>query len=60
MATPHVAGAAALLLARRPGLAPAAVARRLAATATKLGGTKGRRRSHEYGAGLLNLEAALS
>lgn len=59
MAAPHVSAAAALLLAKRPGLAPKAVASQLQATATKLGKVKGRRRSRQYGAGLLNLEAAL-
>lgn len=59
MAAPHVSAAAALLLAKRRDLAPKAVASKLQATATKLGKVKGRRRSRQYGAGLLNLEAAL-
>jgi serine protease len=58
MATPHVAAAAALVIAsrvlgRHPS--PAQVAARLVATATPLGGPSD---SHLYGAGLLNAAAA--
>ncbi len=58
MATPHVAAAAALVIAsrvlgRHPS--PARVAARLLATATPLGGPSD---SHLYGAGLLNAAAA--
>ena len=40
MATPHVAGAAALLLAKSPGLTPAQVIRKLTSSADRVAGAK--------------------
>ncbi|WP_256805943.1 S8 family serine peptidase [Bradyrhizobium sp. Bra64] len=61
MATPHVTGAAALVYINRPKSRAAglAVARRLIATATKLPAMRGRDFTQEYGAGLLDVAAAL-
>lgn len=61
MATPHVTGAAALVYinkskSRAAGLA---VARRLIATAIKLPAMRGRKFTPQYGAGLLDVAAAL-
>lgn len=61
MATPHVTGAAALVYinkakSRASGLA---VAKRLIATATKLPAMRGKDFTPEYGAGLLDVAAAL-
>lgn len=61
MATPHVTGAAALVYINKPksrasGLA---VARRLIATAIKLPAMRGKDFTPEYGAGLLDVAAAL-
>ncbi|WP_404350974.1 S8 family peptidase [Sutcliffiella horikoshii] len=53
MASPHVAGAAALLLAQNPNLTNVEVRERLRSTATNLGS------SFNYGYGVINLEAAL-
>jgi len=53
MASPHVAGGAALLLARSPRLTPASLKRRLTATAKRLG-----YRKTAQGGGLLQLRAA--
>ncbi|MGD6993500.1 S8 family peptidase [Sutcliffiella horikoshii] len=53
MASPHVAGAAALLLAQNPDLTNVEVRERLRSTATNLGS------SFNYGYGVINLEAAL-
>jgi subtilisin family serine protease len=57
MATPHVAGAAALVLAKSPGLTPAQVIRKLTASADRVAGAK--KGSAAYGAGRLNCEKAL-
>jgi Subtilase family len=58
MATPHVAAAAALLLAKEPGLSPSDVRKRLMDTADRVSGQT--RRNPEYGAGRLNIAAALA
>lgn len=58
MATPLVAGAAALLLAKRPGLSPAQVISRLTRAADRVAGAK--RGSPSYGAGRLNVRALLT
>lgn len=60
MATPHVSAAAALLAARNPDWTPEQVAQRLKATATKLRAMGGKKRTAQFGAGLLNLKDALS
>lgn len=60
MATPHVAAAAALVFAKNPGFTAKQVGDKLKATATKLAAMKGKKTTHEFGAGLLNLLAALS
>lgn len=60
MATPHVTGAAALVLAKNPGLAPADVTKHLKDTAAKLEVMGSRAKTREHGTGLLDLEAALS
>ncbi len=59
MATPHVAGAAALVLAKNPGWTAQQVKDRLRGTATKLAGMRGRPWTPSYGDGLLNVQAAL-
>jgi len=60
MATPHVAAAAALVFAKNPGFTAKQVGDKLKATATKLAAMKGKKTTNEFGAGLLNLLAALS
>lgn len=57
MATPHVAGVAALVLAKSPGLTPAQVIRKLTSSADRVAGAK--KGSAAYGAGRLNCEKAL-
>src|SRR5262245_37469363 len=57
MATPHVAGAAALILAKSPGLTPAQVIRKLTTSADRVAGAK--KGSPSYGAGRLNCDKAL-
>jgi subtilisin family serine protease len=57
MATPHVAAAAALVLAGSPGLTPAQVIKKLTASADRVANAK--RGSTVYGAGRLNVERAL-
>lgn len=57
MAAPHVSGAAALLLATRPGLSNAEVASLLQASALDLGAAG---RDDYYGDGRLNVAAALA
>lgn len=52
MASPHVAGAAALILSKSPTLSASQVRARLSSTATNLGD------SFYYGKGLINVEAA--
>lgn len=59
MATPHVAAAAALLLAKSPALKPAQVLARLTATADRVP-SQTARPDREYGAGRLNIAAALA
>lgn len=58
MAAPHVAAAAALLLAKKPGLTPAEVCSCLVKTADRVGGQSGW--NEEFGAGRLNIKAALA
>nr|WP_223700508.1 S8 family peptidase [Sutcliffiella deserti] len=53
MASPHVAGAAALILAKNPGLSNVEVRQKLRDTATNLGS------AFNYGHGVINVEAAL-
>ncbi|MFC0272503.1 S8 family peptidase [Metabacillus herbersteinensis] len=53
MASPHVAGAAALILSKNPNLSNVQVRERLRNTATNLGDP------FYYGAGLINVEAAV-
>ena len=57
MATPHVAAAAALVLARSPGSTPAQVITKLTSSADRVAGAK--KGSAAYGAGRLNCEKAL-
>ena len=57
MATPYVAGVAALLLAKSPELTPAQVIRKLKSSADRVAGAK--KGSVAYGAGRLNCEKAL-
>jgi subtilisin family serine protease len=57
MATPHVAAAAALLLAKSPNLTPAQVIRKLTATADRVANAK--KGSAAYGSGRLNIEELL-
>lgn len=60
MATPHVTAAAALVFSKIPGATPKQVGDKLKATATKLAAMNGKKTTVEFGAGLLNLPAALS
>jgi subtilisin family serine protease len=62
MATPHVAGAAALVYGRtaKSKAAADAVVKRLTSTARKLAGMKKKKFTREYGSGLLDLAAALA
>jgi subtilisin family serine protease len=60
MATPHVTAAAALVAAKEPALSPSDIVERLCSTAATLSAMRGRTRTNEYGAGLLDLERALS
>ena len=57
MATPYVAGVAALVLAKWPDLTPAQVIRKLTSSADRVAGAK--KGSTSYGAGRLNCEKAL-
>jgi len=57
MATPHVAGAAALVLAKWPALSPAQVIKKLTTSADRVAGAK--KGSASYGAGRLNCQKAL-
>ena len=59
MAAPHVAAAAALLLAKSPSLKPAQVRARLIATADRAP-WQSTRPNREYGTGRLNIAAALA
>ncbi|MEA2942105.1 MAG: hypothetical protein QOD09_2634 [Bradyrhizobium sp.] len=61
MATPHVAGAAALVYgyAAKSKAAADAVVKRLTSTTKKLPGMKKKKFTQEYGSGLLDLAAAL-
>jgi subtilisin family serine protease len=58
MAAPHVAAAAALLLAKTPDPRPAAVRKHLMDTADRVSGQT--EWNEEYGAGRLNISAALA
>jgi hypothetical protein len=58
MATPHVAAAAALVAARHPTWTPPRIIARLKRTADKVPGQR-TRSDEEFGAGRLNIEAAL-
>jgi subtilisin family serine protease len=59
MATPHVVAAAALVLSKDLSQTPKQVADKLKNTATKVAAMKKKKKTKEYGAGLLNLQAAL-
>lgn len=56
MATPHVSGIAALLIATHGRMSPASIAELISATSMDLGPDG---RDHEFGAGLVNAYAAL-
>ena len=60
MATPHVTAATALLAAAHPDWSPGDLSERLRATAAELPAMRGSRWTQSYGAGLLDLETALS
>jgi subtilisin family serine protease len=60
MATPHVAGAAALLAAKHPGWGPAEIEDRLIKTVGRPEGMGKSAWTEAYGHGLLDLEVALS
>jgi subtilisin family serine protease len=60
MASPHVAAAAALLLANRGNMNGAAVRQQLMKTADEVPGMRGGDWDHDYGAGRLNLLRLLS
>lgn len=59
LASPHVAGAAALMLAAKPDLTPAQVKQTLQNTADKTSGMGGQNRTNAYGYGRLNVSQAL-
>jgi subtilisin family serine protease len=60
MASPHVAAAAALLLAKSPGLTPAAVKTKLQSSAVKVPAMGGAAFTNGFGAGRLDLVNLLS
>ncbi len=60
MATPHVAGAAALILAGNPALTGKAVVERLRSRTSSLPAMGGKRWTRLYGDGLLDVRGALS
>ena len=60
MATPHVAAAAALIASRYPDQKPEEIKGRIRKKATRLPAMGKRKWTKDYGAGLLNLEGALS
>lgn len=60
MATPHVTAAVALILAKSPNYGPADIAKQLQRTAVKLPAMKNRKKTREYGSGLLDLQAAVA
>ena len=59
MASPHVAGVAALLKSLHPTWTPDDIRQALTETATPLGTTDGTGRNNEYGYGLVNAAAAV-
>jgi len=59
MATPHVTATVALVLVKHPNYGPADVAKHLQQTTAKLPAMKNRKKTKEYGSGLLDLEAAV-
>jgi subtilisin family serine protease len=59
MATPYVTAVAALVASKYPSLKPAQVETHLRQTCTRLPGMGKRRRTDDYGHGLLNVQAAL-
>ncbi len=60
MATPHVTAAAALVAARFPQLTAPQIADKIRTTALKLPGMRGRAFTPAYGAGLINIAAAVT
>jgi Subtilase family len=60
MATPHVAGGLALVRAKRPELGARELHKHLEDTAATVPAMGGRKRTNEYGDGLLDLNGALS
>jgi len=60
MATPHVTATVALIASRQPTVSAQDVANRITSTARKLPPMGGRKKTPEYGYGLLNVEAAVS
>lgn len=60
MATPHVTAAVALILAKHPNFSPVDVAKHLQQTAAKLPVMKNRKKTKEYGSGLLDLQAIVA
>ena len=55
MASPHVAAAVALLLAKNGAMTPAAVKQKLQAVAVKVPGMQGQNFTQQYGYGRLDL-----
>lgn len=60
MATPHVTAGATLVLAAHPDFPPNRVADRLKSSAARLPGMGNRKRTREYGSGLLDLKKAVA
>ena len=60
MATPHVTAGATLVLAAHPDFSPNRVADRLKSSAARLPGMGNRKRTREYGSGLLDLKKAVA
>jgi subtilisin family serine protease len=60
MATPFVTGAAALAIAKNPGLTARQLRGLLQKKAARVPAMRGKRRTNSYGYGLLNLQSALS
>ena len=59
MATPHVAGSAALVFAKHPDWSSLQVKTRLTSTAQRLAAMGKKKRTPAYGTGLLDLKASL-
>jgi subtilisin family serine protease len=60
MAAPHVTAAASLVMVAKPGLSPKQVIDRLKSTASTVPDMSGKKRTNEFGSGLLDLKSAVN